>query len=113
MPSYTCRICGKPGDGEHFDNGEYLIADKLCFSCGFWQRYIDQQDDPNIARVNGTHYYIAAETSNPYGSRGFGGALFVIQFHDGRVVRTTNLWCQGDIPKEFQKLLPDNAKFLE
>jgi hypothetical protein len=47
--------------------------------------------------------------------RGFGGHEFHIRFTDGREeaeVETSNLWCQGNIPEHFSKLLPNNAEFV-
>ena len=44
--------------------------------------------------------------------RGFGGAEHFFKFFDGRIVRTTNLWHQGDIPARFRLLLPDNATLI-
>ena len=41
-----------------------------------------------------------------------GGQDFYIQFDDGDLIHTRNLWLNGDIPAEFRDQLPDNAKFL-
>ena len=85
----------------------------MCFSCDFWrERYEYDQSHPGEGLViDGTHYYIEDENSNS-AFRGFGGAKFIIQYNDGRVVKTTNLWCQGEVPPEWRDKFPDNAKFL-
>lgn len=64
-------------------------------------------------RINGEHFMIGDDVPNPSQLKGHGGARFQIKFHDGRVVETTNLWHQGEIPKEFKDKLPDNADFVK
>ncbi|GLX06736.1 hypothetical protein [Microbispora sp. NBRC 16548] len=61
--------------------------------------------------VNGEHYAICDEDAP--GFRGYGGRRFDVQFHDGRTVTTTNLWCQGTVPAQFRHLYPDNARFVQ
>ena len=62
--------------------------------------------------LHGSHRQveIGAQGQETY-FRGFGGAHFTIKFHDGTVIETTNLWCQGDIDKEWKHCFPDNADF--
>lgn len=83
------------------------------FQRKFWQdRLLDDAKEPDrVAIIDGTHYYIGDEDSKETYFRGFAGAHFTIRFYDGRVVETTNLWCQGDIPEEFRDLFPNNAEF--
>lgn len=78
----------------------------------FWNRArAFAKDEPERSvRIAGKHYAIWPETDT--GARGFGGRQFTIQFSDGRVVRTTNLWHQGEIPEQFRAFLPDNARFV-
>jgi hypothetical protein len=52
-------------------------------------------------------YTIENEDTEHY--RGFAGRRFVIRFHDGRIVETTNLWSNGIIPEHFRDRLLDNA----
>ena len=108
-----CRFCGKEEDPEHWICRDSLIREQLCFSCYHWQeRYDYDQSHPEEAVViDGVHYYIDDEDSKSH-FRGFGGAKFVIQFNDGRVVNTTNLWCQGEVPPEWRDKFPDNAQFI-
>lgn len=81
------------------------------FQREFWQQKLldDAREPDRVAIIDGTHYYIDDEDDSRF--RGFDGAKFVIKFHDGREVTTTNLWCQGDIPDEFRDLFPNNADF--
>jgi hypothetical protein len=70
----------------------------------FWEETLDDA----AVIVNGRCYHIGDEDSKSY-FRGFGGAPRVIEFFDGRVVHTTNLWDNGKIPERYR--VPDNAKF--
>ena len=80
----------------------------------FWDNHIARKNDPESICVGGHHYRL----SNPIlaekgyrGMLGFGGREWTIEFNDGRVVKTNNLWHQGEIPESVSKQLPDNAKF--
>jgi hypothetical protein len=109
--NHTCTNCGKHETG-NWTHSDELIAAQLCFGCNFWTEHEKEKDSPSTVRIDGTHYHIGKETSSYRACRGFGGRHFRIQFHDGRIVETTNLWCQGDIPKHFRDRLPDNAIFI-
>ena len=110
-PVLTCSICGKE-ETLRWDErmNDILIKRGECFTCNHWMRLHRALDQERNVRVNGKHYRIAPETGQ--GFRGFGGAGFEIVFHDGRSVKTTNLWHQGTIPERFHDLLPDNAIFI-
>lgn len=77
----------------------------------FWGEKMkpELRDSPRTARIDGVHYHIGDDSQR---FRGFGGTQFLIEFNDGRRVRTTNLWCQGTIPKALRTELPDNAVFV-
>ena len=75
----------------------------------FWEEKLDIKDDKDVARIDGEHYMIAPEN---WKSKGFGGAEHRIRFDDGRVVTTTNLWHQGEIPNEYRDRLPNNAHWV-
>lgn len=86
--------------------------DSARFSREFWDSKLAIKDDARTVRVDGEHYWIGDENAPKYaGSRGFGGSRFVIVFHDGRRVVSTNLWTQGVIPPSYRDRLPDNARF--
>jgi len=109
----VCKECGKHETGNWCDAcAQSLIDNKLCFNCNFWMEKVHKKNDLQIARIQGTHYFI--EPDIPKGSagfRGFDGQEFVIQFDDGKRIVTHNLWCQGEIPAHFRTRLRDNAKF--
>ncbi len=73
----------------------------------FWAGLALKRGDGLSVVAGGQHYRIGPEGER--GLRGFGGAPWLVRFFDGREVRTSNLWHQGEIPQEWRHLLPDNA----
>lgn len=107
----TCKDCGVDLST---DKCSYAChSDGLCFSCYFWREKVELAvtHPDRVVRVDGVHYFIGDENASKT-FRGFAGHRFKIKFNDGREVTTTNLWCQGDIPENFQDRLPNNAQFL-
>ena len=81
-----------------------------CHECSFWTKHAKVYDSKDSVIINNTHYRMGESTA----FKGFGGRKFTILFDDGRrVVTTSNLWCQGEIPERFQSMLPNNAVFLD
>jgi hypothetical protein len=106
---YTCPSCGKCYTRRHTTDS-YIGTN--CFDCSFW---LGKTDYPDYIKnhqfiINGEHYMAYAETNGIV--RGFGGRRFRIQFFDGRIIETNNLWGQGPIPEQFRSMLPYNAVFL-
>src|SRR5262249_27717233 len=77
----------------------------------YWDKRVDLKDSPASVRVQGVQYIISAEES-AFPFRGFGGQDFFIKFHSGRLVHSTNLGLNGEIPDGYRKHLPDNAEFV-
>lgn len=100
----TCHECGDVIDQPYRENGI------RCFHCGFWMVYEESQDNPRHAIIDGMHYMVGAEEASR-DFRGFAGRKFIVNFFDGRVVETTNLWHQGTILPWFRDRMPDNAEF--
>ncbi len=88
-----------------------MLALDLCFGCLHWHEWEVLKNDPNVARIEGKHYFIGPEDSTE--PRGMSGAKAIIKFDDGREVTTTNLWYQGLIPGIWRARLRDNAKFIK
>ena len=111
----TCRLCHEQDKNSFCQptKAEMKLR-QLCFNCNFWTNIIneDKEHPEIVVIVDKNHYQIAPEQT-PKKWRGFGGHLWNIVFNDGRTVKTTNLWHQGDIPEYFQSQLPDNAKFSQ
>lgn len=102
----VCEICGKEIEKSYYSDN--VLCSTECFSKHYWLEFVEKKNDKDMVRCNGTHYTIGDEDSKSC-FRGFDGRKFKVHFFDGRVVETTNLWCQGDIPEEFRKELKDNA----
>ena|SRR6478736_1485071 len=106
-----CKECGAEVTLEWCDPYPALLTEyNICFNCNFWREYVERKDDPEICRVNGSHYVIAPPTSNKFGV-GYGASKFKIKKGD-KIIETKNLWHQGTIPKHFAARLPDNAEFV-
>lgn len=111
----TCKICGNKEIPDHWFNGQEMIEHQMCFLCNFWRekQEIDRKRNPHTwAVINGVHYYLDPPTNSPF--QGFGGHNFKIRFNDGFETECNNLWCQGDIPPGYWRLVfPDNAEFIK
>jgi hypothetical protein len=105
----TCEFCGN--EFTRICEPESYVKN-TCFTCSFWLRKINlsAEDEARRVIVDGQHYRIGSVHSGPF--RGFGGRKYMILFNDNRVVETSCLWHQGQIPEMFREWLPDNAIFL-
>lgn len=72
----------------------------------FWENHINRKNDPTQVIVNGMLYYFS------HGMHQLNQTLTVIEFFDGRLIETYNLYQVGRIPNSFRNLLPDNASFV-
>lgn len=91
-----------------------LISHQSCFTCNHWLEVIERYKSGDLLVIDGTTYHDAGRSSEPRRSfLGFGGREFQIQTQDGKIIRTNNLWCGGEIPERWRPQLPDNAKFLD
>ena len=75
----------------------------------FWDEKETMKDNPRIVRAEGEQYYIGAKGKKQGTYKGYGGAKWRIEFKDGRVVETDNLWSNGTIPPAYRERMPDNA----
>ena len=113
----NCKICGNEIEF-NFDKQTItkMCKKRLCFDCMFWDEKVlfRKNKNPKVFVANGRHYYIGEETEQ--GFRGFAGHKFKVKFtqdnRKGITVTTTNLWCQGKVPKCFKNKLTDNAVFI-
>lgn len=99
----VCKVCGKviPDPAPY----SLQICSQTCFYEDFWNEALDE----DAIIIEGKCYHMEPEKSDST-FRGFGGRKFTVKFNDGRVVETTNLWLNGDIPKE--RKVSDNAVFI-
>lgn len=92
---------------------KHAVALKECeISLRHWAELAAKANDPSVVRVNGQHYIVCPDETNPKAWKGHGGTEFRIRYFDGRVVVTHNLWNQGKIPQKYRQCMPDNAEFL-
>ena len=104
-----CEFCGKSYRKRLLPEA-YLGNN--CFDCSFWLGKMNYPIDIASQQViiNGEHYMTYPATNELI--RGCGGQWFKIQFFDGRIIETNDLWCQGSIPNRFKQILQDNAVFV-
>jgi hypothetical protein len=81
-----------------YDHGEY------------WESQITSEPDRRVV-IDNVHYRLGKNGSRRGPYNGFGGRRFDIEFFDGRVVTTYDLWHQGVVPPSFRDRLPDNARW--
>ena len=107
-----CKYCGNKREAKY----DHLIELDECFTCWHWRtNYRRDQQDRNFAIIDSSHYVIEPDRqgcNHHQCSCGFGGTKFTIEFLDGRIIETRNLWCQGEISPYWRQFMPDNAKFL-
>lgn len=110
---YVCSECREVFHPSYVGNnqiGAALRERSLCFMDDFWfKAHADYLAGARLV-VSGQSYSIASERAA--GSRGHGGRCFRIQYPDGRVVESTNVWTQGSIPERWRDRMPDTAIFL-
>ena len=104
-----CVICGKEIEKSIYTND--IICSSKCFTKHYWLERVNNISSPNQVVINGCMYQIDREDACS-AFRGFDGEVFFIEFNDGRIVKTTNLWSNGKIPEEFRDRLKDNAHWL-
>jgi len=117
LAAFNCGECGERYDPNRLQaRVERVLAhNRLCHSCQRWTEIWMDREQPGRVFIEGRSYVIADEDAEPKRGpgRGFGGARYKIAFHDGRIVVSTNLWSQGEIPAHFRERLPDNATFCQ
>ena len=107
-------IPGHAWPGELADDAYADGLRKYCTTCAFWSEKIRSRDrgtvitDPPLA----CYWFNPNHPMSEEGFRGFGGRLIKIEFSDGRIVHTNNLWFQGAVPMWFSYRIRPNARFL-
>ena len=126
--SLPCRECGEHPSGRWTESCMREMRERqLCFDCNSWTNTL-AKITPDHLVIAGSLYRIGESEQSiarrcswpivngrlaPYYQHvlGHGGAEFIIRYHDGRLITTTNLWAGGPIPDHFRERLPDNAEF--
>lgn len=128
--SKACSHCGKsvtsdPGSSSYETDTSHFIESRLteimrekscCFSCAVWFRRIKETPstiaDGNVSVIVNHEAYIV----HPFmegGLKGFvghSGFIFRFQMNDGTVIRSNNVWTQGNVPEIFWEDIPNNAR---
>lgn len=116
-----CEICKREIEKSSYMHA--VLCSSECFDRHFWNEKVSwmlagdvTEDGGIVVRCQGVHYVIESETSNS-GFRGFSGHKLIWKFlqgpHKGKVILSTNVWCQGDIPQDYKDVLTDNACLAE
>lgn len=107
-----CKICKSSieTNGLIEERSERLLKVGVCSNCDSWLGLWHLNNEEETVRVQGEHYIIGDPQQV---NKGLGGREITIEFSDGRIVKTDNLWHQGRVPSDFKNVLGDNAKFLE
>ena len=118
MSKIICKICGAEEESEKWitHTKEKIEEKQMCFNCLHWleQYYLDctERGKHEWAIINGIHYVLRPHTDLNW-PRGMGGVKKRIRFFDGYETICNNIWCQGEVPSGYWKvLMPDNAKFI-
>lgn len=99
-----CAICGKY-EGEYSSEHVEGYICKQCFEDEFWQDTLDK----DVIIIGGRAYHAGDEDSKSV-FRGFGGVMNTIKMKDGRIIKSSNLWDNGQIPAKYN--MQDNAEFI-
>ena len=123
-----CRVCSNKFTWRGANFGA-TPDNHGCYKCQFWADQLRDRKDAVV--IDGEHYRFSSEAviENPdpnksladlaeeyesagsKGAKGMGGGKILIQYPNGRVVITDDLWHQGTVPAEYRCLLSNNAKF--
>lgn len=102
-----CVICGRMVQSHFYEpTKEQIVYKNMCFECNFWDEKQKTLGD-SVMIVDGHMYRIGDENSTSY-FRGFGGNKFTFN-KSGKIIVSTNVWSNGDIPFFYRKVLPNNA----
>lgn len=73
----------------------------------FWEPFLTREDG---LRHRGVHYTVDGDLDSRSGYPP--GTRWTFVMYDGRVIRSTNVSCQGAIPQRFQMFMLDNVKWM-
>lgn len=113
-----CSFCKKQIDFSFGERAAKRMREKkACFNCDYWDELANDRYDGRPVggqRIicKGVHTVACAPSS---GLQGYGGQPWVITMVDGTLVKTGNLWHQGEIPAHFRArpTMQDNALAVE
>lgn len=87
-----------------------MDANGICWECAFWRVEVTK---PHEVVISGRIYSLGNVNKAPgCPHSGMAGRRFDIEFFDGRVVTTHDLWSGGEVPEKHRQQIPDTARFL-
>lgn len=90
---HICKECKKEEENNWVEEVKIELNERqLCQNCNFWYGHYLLRNSKVVARIDGSHYRIGAKTNDPNRWKGMGGSKITIEFNDGRIVNTHNLW---------------------
>lgn len=104
----TCKECNSNIRLSYGNLNTELETNQVCIDCHFWTNVLNSRKK---IVISGKCYHIDPNEKSEY--KGFDGRRFKIQFLDGTLIETTNLWHNGTVPEHFLGRFPDNAKFVD
>lgn len=114
----NCVHCNKEINFNYMEPTKTKLRElSECFNCNHFMdlfRRPDRSDCIVVQRFDVHGQPISHYMYGEGGGRraGFGGDKWTIKYLDGRVVTTTNLWHQGEIPQHLLKYFPINAELV-
>jgi hypothetical protein len=114
MSERICKDCGAVDYSIAFmptcAEKKVIDAEGVCFTCAFWRVAIAKTHDTVIS---GRIYSIGNVKKPPNSPHaGMAGRRFDIEYFDGRVVTTHDLWVGSEVPERYRQQVPDTARFL-
>lgn len=113
-PGQTCNDCAVVDYPTSFVQTspikQAMDTHGVCWECGYWRVEVTKPHEVVIdARI-----YSLGNINKPPGSpyAGMAGRRFDIEFFDGRVVTTHDLWAGSEVPDRLKQQIPDTARFL-
>lgn len=134
METKNCPKCGFPSVPEDekiktsvnlMDPNEFIYSETTeimkekgwCFICACWQHRLEVlKDEKNWLIINGESRVAKSFIPNPtHGQRAFmgsGGTTQYFRKFDGTLIKSNNVWYQGNVPQAFRNEIPDNAEII-
>jgi hypothetical protein len=113
-PPTVCKECGKEISYHYMEPAKTQLRERgICFHCNCFYELLGKNGLVILREHDGRrHHYMTGGEGGPAKWKGFGGQKWIIQLADGKIIETTNLWHQGEIPAHFYDRFPINAKII-
>lgn len=109
----VCKDCGAVDYSTAFTPNcaekKVIDAEGVCFTCAYWRVAIAKKHDTVI---EGRIYSVGNVHRPPGPHNGMAGRRFDIEYFDGRLVTTHDLWGGSEVPERYRQQIPDTARFL-